>query len=177
MVNDQSRRKFLWTAPLTAAVSFSLTNETFAAIAPAGEGQSAAANAQVPFQVFTAQQIGADFKALEAAPGTNHLVSAKGLGLAVDLLGEKAKINPEFEWHEGREHIVQILDGETVYEVGGAPKNAHSTKPGEWLAPDSEGATKMTLKKGDMLVIPRNTPHRRTTAVGVAFFLISTAPV
>jgi mannose-6-phosphate isomerase-like protein (cupin superfamily) len=89
------------------------------------------------------------------------------------LTTEKTKSGKEFEWHEGRDHIFQILEGSTVYELGGTPKNQHSTGPGEWLAPESEGAVKMTLNKGDMLVVPRGTPHKRTTAESVTFYLIS----
>jgi hypothetical protein len=69
--------------------------------------------------------------------------------------------------------VVQILDGSTVYEVGGTPKDGRNTKPGEWLAPGSDGATAITLKKGDMLVIPRGTPHKRSTAESVTLMLIS----
>jgi uncharacterized protein YjlB len=32
----------------------------------------------------------------------------------------------------------------------------------------------MTLSKGDMLVIPRGTLHKRTTDASVTFYLIST---
>jgi mannose-6-phosphate isomerase-like protein (cupin superfamily) len=91
----------------------------------------------------------------------------------VVLTAEMAKSPKEFEWHEGRDHIVQILDGSTVYEVGGTPKGGHSKGPGEWLAPVSEGAATFTLKKGDMLVIPRGTPHKRSTAESVSLILIS----
>ena len=69
--------------------------------------------------------------------------------------------------------MLQILDGSTVYEVGGTPKDGRTTKPGEWLAPASDGAATITLKKGDMLVIPRGTPHKRSTAESVTFTLIS----
>ena len=61
-----------------------------------------------------------------------------------------------------------------MYELGGTPQGGHNTKPGEWLAPASEGATKMTLHKGDWLLIPRGTPHKRTTETSVTFALIST---
>ena len=60
-----------------------------------------------------------------------------------------------------------------MYEVGGKPKGGHSTRPGEWLAPESEGAASYRLKKGDMLFIPRGTPHKRSTAGTVTFTLIS----
>ena len=48
-------------------------------------------------------------------------------------------------------------------------------KPGEWLAKECEGARKVVLKKGDMLLIPRNTPHKRSTAGTVTFMLISSS--
>ena len=96
------------------------------------------------------------------------------LPFSVTITTEAKKIASEFEYHEGRDHIFLILDGATKYELGGTPKNGHKTKPGEWLAPESEGAMSVTLKKGDMLVIPRGTPHKRSTAESVTFYLIST---
>ena len=123
------------------------------------------------FQVFTAQEIQDDAKALLASPGNNNLVQGKNF--AVVLTVETAKSAKEFEWHEKRDHILQVLDGSTIYEVGGTPKGAHSEAPGEWHAPEAEGATTLTLKKGDMLVIPRGTLHKRSTAGTVTFTLIS----
>ena len=41
-------------------------------------------------------------------------------------------------------------------------------------APESDGATSVSLNKGDMLVIRRGTPHKRTTKGTVTFTLIST---
>jgi quercetin dioxygenase-like cupin family protein len=171
MVNHRSRRNFLRMAPLAAAVTLSLTDSLLApGVAVAEEG----AATPVPFQVFTEQQLADDSKALQSAPGNKNLVdSSAGMPVAVVLTVEKAKSAKEFEWHESRDHIVQIVDGTTVYEVGGTPKNGRNTKPGEWLAPISEGATKLTLKKGDMLTIPRGTPHKRSTEGSVTFILIS----
>ncbi len=142
-----SRRSFLRTAPL-AATALPLSHSLLHA-ASFGTGQSPA-SAPVPFTVISAEEIQADSKALQAKPG-----------------------NKEFEWHEGRDHILQVLEGTTVYELGGTPKGGRNVKPGEWLAPDSEGAKKLTLKQGDTLVIPRNTPHRRSTTGSVTFTLIS----
>jgi mannose-6-phosphate isomerase-like protein (cupin superfamily) len=174
MAKDQSRRNFLRTAPLAAAVGITLTEQFLAPTHAVAEGGGAGAVAPVPFQVFTAEQIADASKALQAAPGNKNLVdSTDGETVAVVLTVEKAKIAKEFEWHEGRDHIVQILDGTTIYEVGGTPKDGRNTKPGEYLAPVSEGATKMTLKKGDMLTIPRGTPHKRSTEGSVTLILIS----
>ncbi len=90
------------------------------------------------------------------------------------LTTEVKKSAAEFEYHEGRDHIVQVLEGSTVYEVGGRPLRPRNTKPAEWLAPASEGSTTLILQKGDMLVIPRGTPHKRSTENSVTFILIST---
>jgi mannose-6-phosphate isomerase-like protein (cupin superfamily) len=169
MAKEQTRRDFLWTAPLAAAVTISLTDKL--AFAAAG---AAAAPPPEPFQLFTAQSIQDAITTLHAAPGNKNLVDAKTLPFTVVLTVEEKKSAKEFEWHEGRDHIVQILEGSTHYEVGGTPKDGHNTKPGEWLAPASEGATSMTLKKGDMLTIPRGTPHKRSTEGSVTLILIST---
>jgi quercetin dioxygenase-like cupin family protein len=101
------------------------------------------------------------------------LYANKALPFTIVMTTEEKKSGKEFEYHEGRDHIFQILEGTTVYELGGTPKSARNTKPGEWLAPASEGATSLTLHKGDMLVIPRGTPHKRSTEASVTFTLIS----
>jgi mannose-6-phosphate isomerase-like protein (cupin superfamily) len=171
VIKNPSRRRFLRTAPGAAAAGLALTDALqFAARAA---GQSAAPAGPVTFQLFTAQSIQEDIKALQAKPGNNNLVDAKTMPCTVVLTTEAAKSAKEFEWHEGRDHVLQILEGSTVYEVGGTPKDGRNVKPGEWLAPASEGAATLALKKGDMLVIPRGTPHKRSTAESVTFLLIS----
>ena len=166
MVNQASRRLFLRNAPVAAAtVGLALSDLPLSASAQTGPAAK--------FQVFTAQELADDAKALEAKPGNNNLVDIKSA--TVVMTTEVTHAAKEFEWHEGRDHIVQILDGSTVYELGGTPKGTHGNngKTGEYLAPESEGATKMTLKKGDMVTIPRGTPHKRSTADSVTFILIS----
>ncbi len=162
-MKNASRRQFLRTAPVAAAASFALTESKLFAEAGAAPPEA--------FQLFTAQQLADDAKALMAKPGNNNLATLKEV--AVVMTTETGKSAKEFEWHEGRDHILQIIDGTTVYEVGGTPKGAHSKSAGEWNSPESEGATKMTLKKGDMLTIPRGTPHKRSTEGSVTFLLIS----
>ena len=156
-------------APAAAVASLAVADMSlFSSLAAA---QDAPAGGGPSFQLFNAAAIQDDVKALDANPGNNNLVDDKTF-IAM-LTVEKAKVAKEFEWHEGRDHVFYILDGSTVYELGGTPKNGHSTKPGEWLAPESEGATKLTLNKGDLLVVRRGTPHRRTTADSVTLILIS----
>jgi mannose-6-phosphate isomerase-like protein (cupin superfamily) len=179
-LRNPHRREFLRTVPAAAAAGLTIANASL--FAPVAAGQASTAGAQsaadpqsagatATFQFFTAQQIEDDAKALLASPGNNNLVQGKNF--AVVLTVETAKSAKEFEWHERRDHILQVLDGSTVLEVGGTPKGAHSEAPGEWHAPEAEGTTTLMLKKGDMLVIPRGTLHKRTTVGTVTLTLIS----
>ena len=151
------------------AAGFTIANASLFAPITAAQAQSASGGAN--FQLFTAQQIQDDAKALVASPGDNNFVQGKYFKVVLTV--ETAKSAKEFEWHERRDHVLSVLDGETVYQVGGTPKGAHSIGPGEWHAPEAEGATTLTLKKGDLLVIPRGTLHKRSTAGTVTFTLIS----
>jgi mannose-6-phosphate isomerase-like protein (cupin superfamily) len=174
------RREFLLAVPAGAAAGLAIANTSLFAqagapadVAQAQSGTDARGQlwGGMNFRVLTAQQIQDDVKVLESAPGDNNLVLEKSFKVVLTV--EKAKSAAEFEWHEGRDHVFLILDGETIYEVGGTPKGAHSMGPGEWHAPESVGATTLTLKKGDMLVIPRGTLHKRSTPVSVTLYQIS----
>ena len=169
MVKNHSRRNFLKTAPVAAAAGLTLTNELLAQAPPS--------STPVPFKSFNAEQIAAATKTLDGKPGDNTLFSDPSLPLTVVLTEEVAKSAKEFEWHEGRDHVIQILEGSTLYEVGGTPEGAHSSKPGEWNAPSAKGSKSIIMSKGDMLIIPRNTLHKRSTEDRVVFTLISSPGV
>jgi mannose-6-phosphate isomerase-like protein (cupin superfamily) len=165
---NPGRRNFLRAMPVAAAAGLALTDTSlFNSLA----ASQAAPAAPATYQLFTAQVLENDIQALDAVPATNTLYQTSTFSVA--LLTEKAHIAKEFEWHEGKDHVFKILDGSTVIEVGGTPKGTHGNGPGEWLAPESEGSTAITLNKGDMLVIPRMTPHKRSTAGSVTITLVS----
>jgi mannose-6-phosphate isomerase-like protein (cupin superfamily) len=166
---NSSRRNFLLTASVAATAGITLGDARLFA-APA-EGQSATPAAPAGVQLFTAKTLDGDIHAMQSAPGNNTIVNDKNF--VVILTVEKAKAAKEFEYHYGRDHVFHILDGSTVYEVGGTPKGAHTTGPGEWLAPESEGAITYSLNKGDVLVVPRGTPHKRITKDSVVLLLVS----
>ncbi len=162
MTKEQSRRHFLRSAPLAAA----------GLAVPTMNG--AAEIVKQPFKLIPASQLADALSALQKKPGNYTAYENAAMPFTAVLTIEEKHAAPQFEWHEGRDHLLQVIDGTTVYELGGTPHNARNTKPSEWLAPTSEGATTMTLHKGDWLVIPRGTPHKRTTETSVTFYLIST---
>ena len=176
MTKNTSRRNFLRTAPVAAAAGLTLADSLAAmAQAPAApsvqQGMDVNAAAQ-PAKLWTGKDLGAAMQALAAKPGDDRL--SYGPLLQIVLTTEQHKSAAEFEWHEGRDHIVQILDGSTLYEVGGTPTGAKVMPgTGEWHATGATGSKSMLLEKGDMLLIPRGTLHKRSTEDSVTFLLIS----
>lgn len=169
-IENPARRKFLCAAPTIAAAGFALAGTS----RPAFPADDASHGGAVKFQIISAQDIARDMRKLETNPGNSNLVEEKGnIGFSMVMTTEKNKIAPEFEMHQQRDHIFQILEGSTVYEVGGTPKGGRMIGPGEWRGPEVAGATKVTLNKGDRLVVPRGTPHKRSTAESVTLVLIS----
>ncbi len=173
MAKSTSRRNFLRTAPVAAAAGFTLADSLSAMAQAAGlTGEQVAAAAQ-PFKLIKSGDLETDMKALDQNPGDNHLYDSRSIPLQIMLTTEKHKSAPEFEWHEGRDHVVHIVDGSTLYEVGGTPKGVKQMGSGEWHATGSEGSKSLLLGKGDMLILPRGTLHKRSTEDSVTLLLIS----
>ncbi|HEY0796913.1 MAG TPA: twin-arginine translocation signal domain-containing protein [Acidisarcina sp.] len=171
MVKNESRRNFMKVAPLAAAAAIPITQRlVFPADAHAAMGEVAAPE---QFQIFTAEKLADSMKSFQAQLGEHYLYQPKGLPLTIAVTAQEKQVGKEFEYHEGRDHVFLILDGATTFDLGGTPKDPRNTRPGEWLAPASEGATSVELKKGDMLVVPRGTPHRQSTEKSVTWMLIS----
>jgi mannose-6-phosphate isomerase-like protein (cupin superfamily) len=92
---------------------------------------------------------------------------------STSLVNEAVYQEREFEWHETKDHIFIGLRGETVYEIGGSPTSPYRISSNEWRAAASDGAVSVTLRPGDLLTIPRGTPHRQSTGRAASFLLIS----
>jgi mannose-6-phosphate isomerase-like protein (cupin superfamily) len=171
MAKKTSRRTFLRTAPVAAAVGFTLT-DALKAMAQSAPGADINAAAQ-PYKLWPSKELDADIAALKAKPGDNKLYESKAIPEQIILTVETHKSAALFEWHEGRDHLLYVLDGSTVYEVGGTPTGTTVVGPGEWHASGSTGSKSMLLGKGDMLLIPRGTLHKRSTEDSVTFLLFS----
>jgi quercetin dioxygenase-like cupin family protein len=167
MIKNPSRRNFLRTAPAATVAGLALSEVV---LHRSMDAQDATPE---PYKLFRGEAIVNIVEGLMTTPGNNNLLKTPSLPFSIVLTSEAKKSAKEFEYHEGRYHIFHILEGTTLYELGGMPQNAHSTAPGEWLAPASTGSTSVTLHKGDILVIPRGTPHKRSTADSVTFSLVS----
>lgn len=126
-----------------------------------------------PFVVKTKQQVADVMKALEKKPGNTNedLVAASGVQMRVAIFHDQKRENDLIEVHDGSDDIYYVLDGTATLLLGGALVEANEISPGEWRAKTSTGSEKVVIKKGDLIVVPRGTPHQRT-ATGKTFSMI-----
>jgi len=176
MPTTHTRRSVLRAASVTAA-AISLPCSANARAATGGvQGFS-----PQPSQMLTADRIKSTLMVLASKPGRKNddaIFGTKIQPFTVALTVESNTIDTQFEYHEDRDHLFQILEGETTLEVDGTPQGGHSEQPGQWHSPTSEGTSVHLLRKGDMLLIPRGAPHKRSTPKSVTFMLISvTSPL
>jgi uncharacterized protein GlcG (DUF336 family)/quercetin dioxygenase-like cupin family protein len=63
------------------------------------------------------------------------------------------------EVHEHETDVVYVLQGTATLVTGGTLVNPKTVSPGEIRAPDLQGGETRKLAKGDVVIIPPNTPH------------------
>ena len=61
---------------------------------------------------------------------------------------------------------------EAELTLGGKLENPREATPGEWKSKTIVGGQTFTIKKGDLIVVPRGTPHQRINSKGKTFSLI-----
>jgi mannose-6-phosphate isomerase-like protein (cupin superfamily) len=68
--------------------------------------------------------------------------------------------NPgQVELHEKTTDILFVVEGEALYVTGGKMIDGKQMRPGEWIGTNIEGGVEHHLKKGDVIIVPANTPH------------------
>jgi mannose-6-phosphate isomerase-like protein (cupin superfamily) len=141
--------------------------------APTKSQGGAPSNATQPFLVMTGSSIEEAVKKLQSGNGTQSLISADTLSCRVSIQHEKDVVTNQAEVHDAADDIFIILEGTATYVLGGKLDTPKAIQSGEWRASNIVGGKEYKLAKGDMLIVPRGTPHRRTTAgLDVTFMII-----
>jgi cupin superfamily acireductone dioxygenase involved in methionine salvage len=55
--------------------------------------------------------------------------------------------------------IIYVLEGSAVFVTGGTPVDQKQTAPNEFRGTLISGGVERKLVKGDVIVVPRGTPH------------------
>jgi len=110
---------------------------------------------------------------IQVSGKTKNIVNSPDLPYTIRLYSEKQKSQKEFEIHDFKDHIVQVMAGTTQFEIGGEPLDARITGKGEQLAQNIKDRKLVTLGVGDVLVIPRGTAHKRITTESAVYLMMS----
>jgi quercetin dioxygenase-like cupin family protein len=68
-------------------------------------------------------------------------------------------VGGQVEVHEKDADIIYVLEGTTTFITGGTMAGGRPTDPGEIRGTDVQGGETRHLKKGDVIVVPKGTPH------------------
>jgi mannose-6-phosphate isomerase-like protein (cupin superfamily) len=120
--------------------------------------------ASKPFVVRTKQKISDIQKTLEAKPGNTNedVVASAGGQMRVAIFHDEKRVDDNVEVHDSSDDIYYVLKGTATLMLGGSLDAPKEVSPGEWRAKMATGGQKVVITKGDLIVVPRGTPHQRT---------------
>jgi len=125
-----------------------------------------------PFIVKTAQSLADLEKSLRNENKTEDLTGGEGTQLRVAVQHDKKRDMSEAESHDDSDDVYYVLEGAAQLTLGGKLENPREASTGEWRAGRIVGGQTFEIKKGDLIVVPRGTPHHRVNSRGKEFSLI-----
>jgi mannose-6-phosphate isomerase-like protein (cupin superfamily) len=116
-----------------------------------------------PYIVMTAQSL-ADFeKKLQTENKAEDLIGGQGMQLRVAVQHDKNRATAAAELHDASDDVYYVLEGTATLVLGGRLDAPKEVEPGEWRSSTINGGQTFQLTKGDLIVVPRGTPHQRTS--------------
>jgi mannose-6-phosphate isomerase-like protein (cupin superfamily) len=125
-----------------------------------------------PYVVKTKQEVSDIKKALGNENKVTDLIGGEGMQLRVAIQHDERKDSADAEVHDASDDVYYVLDGSAELTLGGKLENPREATPGEWRSKTIGGGKTFTIKKGDLIVVPRGTPHQRINTKGKDFTLI-----
>ena len=117
-----------------------------------------------PFVVLPSQSLDDLQQKLQTENKAAELIDSTGTQLRVAVQHEKNKTGAAAETHDAADHVFYVLDGSAILILGGKLEAPKEIEPGEWRSPRFLDGQTLEIKKGDLVIVPRGTPHQRNTA-------------
>src|ERR1043166_7987059 len=114
--------------------------------------------------VMRAQSLSDLQKKLQPSNKVEELIGGAGMELRVAIQHENNTTAANAEIHDASDDVYYVLDGTATLTLGGTLESPKEIEPGEWRGPRITGGQKVEIAKGDLIVVPRGTPHHRSTA-------------
>ena len=116
-----------------------------------------------PVVVLSAQSLADLQQKLQSDNKVEELIGGPGMELRVAVQHEKNKSGVAAELHDASDDVYYVLDGAATLVLGGKLDTPREVEPGEWRSPRIIDGKTYEITKGDLIVVPRGTPHQRTT--------------
>lgn len=113
-------------------------------------------------RVISERALEAILKAAEGVNSERDLL--EGPPTRVAILNECDREQAVAETHENADDVFHVLAGSAVVTLGGTLDSPEEVAPGEWRAKGIKGGINTEVRAGDIILIPRGTPHMRHTS-------------
>lgn len=125
--------------------------------------QRAPTTATRPFTVLAGQSLG-DLQRKVEANKVQEIIGGEGMQLRVAIQHDKDKPPAAAELHDASDDVYYVLEGSATLTLGGKLDAPREIEPGEWRSPKIVGGQEFEISKGALIIVPRGTPHQRSTA-------------
>ncbi|MDQ3649118.1 MAG: hypothetical protein M3458_02325 [Acidobacteriota bacterium] len=117
-----------------------------------------------PYVVLSGQASIAEVeRGLRTANEKQDLVGKNGGLQTLMYVQHESNKESEAEVHDAGDDYHIVLEGTARYTLGGRLEAAKEIRPGEWRSSRIVGGRIVEVKKGDIIFVPRGTPHKRDT--------------
>ncbi len=117
-----------------------------------------------PVVVMSSQSLDDLKQKLKPGNKTEELIDSAGMELRVAVQHENNKTGAAAELHDASDDVYYVLEGGATLVLGGKLETPKEVEPGEWRSPRIIDGKTFEISKGDLVVVPRGTPHQRSTA-------------
>lgn len=128
------------------------------------DAQRKPSEATRPFVVMSSQSLDDLKQKLRPGNKTEELIDSAGMQLRVAVQHEANKTGAAAELHDASDDVYYVLDGSATLILGGKLDAPKEIEPGEWRSPRIIDGKTFEIRKGDLVIVPRGTPHQRSTA-------------
>jgi mannose-6-phosphate isomerase-like protein (cupin superfamily) len=151
---------------ITVPLSLNLTAVAFLLFTSAivVSAQRKPSEATRPVVVMSSQSLDDLKQKLQPGNKTEELIDSAGMQLRVAIQHEKNKTGAAAELHDASDDVYYVLEGGATLVLGGKLETPKEVEPGEWRSPRIIDGKTFEITKGDLVVVPRGTPHQRSTA-------------
>ncbi len=116
-----------------------------------------------PVVVMSAQSLDDLKQKLKPGNKTEDLVDSAGMELRVAVQHENNKTGAAAELHDASDDVYYVLEGGATLVLGGKLDAPKEIEPGEWRSPKIIDGKTFEITQGDLVIVPRGTPHQRST--------------